>query len=265
MGAKLQVEAEAGLYEERIISRLTYERSKLAEKQLSTRYDIEQRRLGQTDSAVQAELSASEARLQRLRNVLALRQRQSDELSVRAGIAGVLQDVMVEAGQQVSVGVSLARVARTGSLLAELRIPETQAKDLLLGQPAVVDTRNGKVAGKVTRIDPAVQNGSVLVDVDFTEALPAGARPDLSVNGTIEIDRLEDVLHMGRPVYAQAEGFASLFRLTGEGQTAQRVQVKLGRGSVNAIEVLEGLQPGDRIILSDMSQWDDYDRIKLNR
>ncbi len=263
LGAALQVKAEAELFEKRIISELDHERSKLAERQLATRFDIERRRLKQTEAAVKAELAAGESRLQRLRNIVALRDRQASDLMVRAGIAGVLQEVAVEAGQQVASGATLARVAKTGSLMAELRIPEIQAKDLLLGQPAVVDTRNGTVKGEVSRIDPAVQNGSVVVDIDFVEPLPAGARPDLSVNGTIEIDRLDDVLYMGRPVYAQAAGYASLFRLEDGEASAVRVQVRLGRGSVNAIEVLDGLAPGDRIILSDMSQWDTFDRIKL--
>lgn len=264
LGAKLQVEAEADLFKENIISKLDYERSKLAEEQLGTRFDIEQRRVAQAEESVRAELAASEARLERLRNILALRQSQADALTVRAGIEGVLQEVLPEPGQRVSTGATLARVARTDSLLAELRIPEVQAKDLLLGQVAEIDTRNGKAKGTVVRIDPSVVNGAVTVDVDFVDALPNGARPDLSVSGTIEIDRLDDVVYMGRPVFGQADSYTSIFRVAPDGATASRVQVKLGRGSVNTIEVLEGLNPGEEVILSDMSQWDNSDRIKLN-
>jgi HlyD family secretion protein len=264
LGAKLQVEAESDLFEKNIVSRLDYERSKLAEEQLATRFDIEKRRVAQVENSIDAELAASQARLERLRNVLSLREEQTNALTVRAGIEGVLQEVLPEAGQRVTTGTTLARVARTDSLLAELRIPEVQAKDLVLNQPAVIDTRNGTASGRVVRIDPAVVSGSVTVDIEFTEGLPDGARPDLSVSGTIEIDRLDDVVFVGRPVTGQAEGYASLFRVGADGSDATRVQVKFGRGSVNEIEVVEGLAPGDQVILSDMSQWERADRIKLN-
>ncbi|NNK99498.1 MAG: HlyD family efflux transporter periplasmic adaptor subunit [Xanthomonadales bacterium] len=264
LGAKLQVQAEAELFEQDIISRLDYERSKLAEEQLGTRYEIEQRRIAQVDESIDAELAASEARLQRLRNVLELRVTQAEALTVKAGIEGILQDVVPEPGQRVTTGTTLARVARTDVLLAELRIPEVQAKDLLLGQKAEIDTRNGKAQGHVTRIDPSVVNGAVIVDIEFVDGLPDGARPDLSISGTIEIDRVEDVVFMGRPASGQAESFTSIFRLNSDGDTASRVQVRLGRGSVSTIEVLEGLVPGDQVILSDMSKWDKSDRIKLN-
>ncbi|MDJ0653163.1 MAG: efflux RND transporter periplasmic adaptor subunit [Xanthomonadales bacterium] len=264
LGAKLQVEAEADLFQRSIISRLDYERSKLAEEQLEVRFDIEKRRVAQAENSIEAELNASEARLQRLRNVLALRQSQWEALTVRAGIEGVLQEVLPEPGQRITTGATLARVARTDSLLAELRIPEVQAKDLVLGQPAEIDTRNGKARGRVVRIDPSVMNGSVTVDVDFVDGLPEGARPDLSVSGTIEIDRLDDVIYVGRPVVGQADSFVSLFRLDESGTEASRVQVRLGRGSVNTIEVIEGLAPGDQVILSDMSQWDSADRLKID-
>ncbi len=264
LGAKLQVEAEADLFQRSIISRLDYERSKLAEEQLEVRFDIEKRRVAQAENSIEAELNASEARLQRLRNVLALRQSQWEALTVRAGIEGVLQEVLPEPGQRITTGATLARVARTDSLLAVLRIPEVQAQDLVLGQPAEIDTRNGKARGRVVRIDPSVMNGSVTVDVDFVDGLPEGARPDLSVSGTIEIDRLDDVIYVGRPVVGQADSFVSLFRLDESGTEASRVQVRLGRGSVNTIEVIEGLAPGDQVILSDMSQWDSADRLKID-
>ncbi|MBT8055256.1 MAG: HlyD family efflux transporter periplasmic adaptor subunit [Xanthomonadales bacterium] len=264
LGAKLQVQAEVDLFKQNIISRLDYERSKLAEEQLGTRYDIEQRRVVQVEESIEAELAASEARLERLRNILVLREAQSGALTVRAGIEGILQEVLPEPGQRVATGATLARVARIDSLLAELRIPEVQAKDLLLSQEAEIDTRNGKARGRVVRIDPSVVNGAVIVDVEFIDGLPDGARPDLSVSGTIEIDRIEDTVFMGRPVFGQAESFTSIFRLNEEGNSATRVQVKLGLGSVNTIEVLEGLAPGEQVILSDMSKWDKSDRIKLN-
>ncbi len=264
LGTKLQVEAEADLYEKNIVSKLDYERTKLAAEQLATRFDIEKRRVAQSERSIDAELAASEARLERLRNVLALRQEQTEALTVRAGIDGVLQEVLPEPGQRVAIGTTLARVARTDSLIAELRIPEVQAKNLVLNQPAEIDTRNGKAPGRVVRIDPAVVSGSVTVDVEFIGDLPEGARPDLSVSGTIEIDRLDDVVYVGRPVEGQAEGYVSLFRLSPDGSDATRVQVRLGRGSVNDIEVVEGLEPGDQVILSDMSQWESADRIKLN-
>ncbi|MBT8074792.1 MAG: HlyD family efflux transporter periplasmic adaptor subunit, partial [Gammaproteobacteria bacterium] len=196
--------------------------------------------------------------------VLELRVTQAKALTVKAGIEGILQDVVPEPGQRVTTGTTLARVARTDALLAELRIPEVQAKDLLLRQKAEIDTRNGKAQGHVTRIDPSVVNGAVIVDIEFVDGLPDGARPDLSISGTIEIDRVEDVVFMGRPASGQAESFTSIFRLNSDGDTASRVQVRLGRGSVSTIEVLEGLVPGDQVILSDMSKWDKSDRIKLN-
>jgi len=199
-----------------------------------------------------------------LQNTLALRQRQADSLAVRAGIAGVLQQVPVEEGQQVAAGVNLARVARPDVLMAELRIPETQAKDVAMGQRVAVDTRNGVVEGRVIRIDPAVQAGTVQVDVDLVGALPDGARPDLSVDGTIEIERLADVVYVGRPAFGQPGSTVGLFRLDPDSDVARRVPVKLGRASVSVIEIAQGLKPGDKVILSDTSAWDEYDRIRLD-
>jgi len=186
---------------------------------------------------------------------------------VRAGIAGVLQVVPVEVGQQVAVGANLARVAAPGRLKAELRIPETQAKDLEIGLKATIDTRNGEVEGRVARVDPASQNGTVLVDVSFTGPLPRGARPDLSVDGTIELERLDNVLYVGRPAFGQENSTVSLFKLLGPAEkadAAERVQVKFGRSSVNTIEIVSGLREGDRVILSDMSAWDGRDRLRIH-
>lgn len=182
---------------------------------------------------------------------------------MRAGLAGVLQQLPVEVGQRVTPGTTLARVARPEPLKAELKIAETQARDVLLGQPAKIDTRNGVVEGKVLRIDPAVQNGTVTVDVQLLGTLPKGARPDLSVDGTIELEHLSDVLFVGRPAFGQPESTVTLFRVGADGDDAARVQVKLGRGSVHLIEVQSGLAEGDRVILSDMSTWDAFDRVRL--
>jgi HlyD family secretion protein len=185
-------------------------------------------------------------------------------LRVRAGISGTLQLVPVEVGQQVTPGSNLARVAQPERLKAVIRIAETQAKDVEIGQVASVDTRNGIVPGKVARVDPAAQNGTVTVDVALTDALPKGARPDLTVDGTIELERLDDVLYVGRPAQGQPDSLVGLFRLSEGTSEASRVKVRLGRASVNTIEVVEGLQQGDQVILSDTSAWDAFDRIRLN-
>jgi HlyD family secretion protein len=182
---------------------------------------------------------------------------------VRAGIIGVLQLVPVEVGQRVTPGGNLARVADPKRLKAEIKIAETQAKDVAIGQKAAIDTRNGVVKGHISRIDPSVLNGTVTVDVAIEDALPQGARPDLSVDGTIELENLKDVLYVGRPVRGQSDSTIGLFKLADDGSEAVRVNVKLGRSSVNAIEILQGLKAGDKVILSDMSAWDAVDRIRL--
>ncbi|MDT8448538.1 MAG: HlyD family efflux transporter periplasmic adaptor subunit [Wenzhouxiangellaceae bacterium] len=190
------------------------------------------------------------------------RQQQVDGLAIRAGMSGVLQEIAVEPGQQVQVGANVARVAQPDALIAELRIAETQAREIRLDQAVRVDTRNGIVPGHVMRIDPAVQNGTVQVDVELTGELPAGARPDLSVDGTIELERLADVLHVGRPASGQPDGRVSLYRLIDE-RVAERVIVELGRASVGRIEIRSGLAEGDRVILSDMSRWSEHERVAL--
>jgi len=182
---------------------------------------------------------------------------------VRAGIDGVLQLLPVDVGQHVTPGTNLARVADPRKLKAEIKIAETQAKDATIGQKATIDTRNGVVSGHVSRIDPSVQNGTVTVDVAIDQALPPGARPDLSVDGTIEIENLKDVLYVGRPVHGQTGSTVGIFKLEPDGSDASRVNVKLGRSSVNTIEIVEGLKVGDKVILSDMSAWDNFDRIRL--
>lgn len=262
--ARLQTEAEADLSQKGIIPKIQYRRSQLTSDRLKVRVDIEKERIAKFAQTMSSQLAAQRARTEQLRSAADLRTRQLEGLKVRAGIAGVLQQVPVEEGQQVAAGTNLARVARPDVLMAELRIPETQVKDVTIGQTVSVDTRNGLVPGKVIRIDPAVLNGTVLVDVDLEGPLPPGARPDLSVDGTIQIERLDDVLYVGRPAYGQPESEVRLFKLDPESGIAQRVPVRLGRASVNLIEIQQGLQPGDQIILSDTSQWDEHDRLRIN-
>lgn len=262
-GARLQAAAEEELLKDGIIPKIQYQRSSLQAEQLGVRLDIEKQRSDQLKKSTDAQLRAAHARTEQLENMLALRQQQLDGLTVTAGINGVLQELPVEEGQRVNPGQTIARVAQPQTLMAELRIAETQAKDVQLGQSVQVDTRNGIVPGKVVRIDPRVSNGTVQVDVDLTGELPDGARPDLTVDGTILIERLEDVLYVGRPAYGQPDSTVSLFKLDPARDTAVRVPVQLGRSSVNTIEVRKGLQAGDTVILSDTSAWDDYDRIRL--
>jgi HlyD family secretion protein len=262
--ARLQAEAEAELTAKGIISTLQFRRTELTANQLTLRVGIEKERLSKFERTIGAQLAADRARMDQLAHTAEQRQRLVDGLSLRAGIAGVLQQVPVQVGQQVQAGVNLARVARPGELMAELRIPETQVKDVVVGQAVRVDTRNGVVPGRVTRIDPAVLNGTVLVDVEMDGALPPGARPDLSIDGTIEIERLDDVMYVGRPAYGQPNSDVRLFRVDPDTGIAHRIPVRLGRASVSLIEVQQGLQPGDMIILSDTSQWDEFDRLRLN-
>ncbi|MBC6942806.1 MAG: HlyD family efflux transporter periplasmic adaptor subunit [Xanthomonadales bacterium] len=260
--SRIQAEAEKPLAEKGIIPGVQYRKTLITLEQLKGRVSIEQQRVEEYQRNIAAQIAAEQARLDQLIATRELRQRQADALHVRAGIAGILQQVPVEEGQQVAAGANLARVARPDELMAELRIAETQAKDITLGQAVRVDTRNGIVDGKVVRVDPAVQNGSVQVDVAFDGALPPGARPDLSVDGTIEIERLPDVLYVGRPAFGQAGSDARLFRVDADG-IATRVPVRLGKSSVNQIQVVQGLQAGDRVILSDTSAWDGHDRLRL--
>jgi HlyD family secretion protein len=262
--AMLQAEADEKLLAEKLIGDLILKRSKVRAEELATRNQLEQQRLQIATESVEAQLQAKRATVEQFQALYDLRRSQKQALTVRAGIDGVLQELAVEVGQEVTPGANLARVAQPDKLKAQLRIAETQAKDIEVGQKAVVDTRNGLIDGEVMRIDPAVQEGTVTVDVALVGALPKGARPDLSVDGTIELERLADVLYVGRPAYGQAESTVGLFKLLEDGETAVRAQVKLGRSSVNTIEVLQGLSEGDEVILSDTSAWDAYDRIRLN-
>lgn len=262
-GARLQVEAEAQLLEKNILPRIQYQRSVLNANQLEERLDIEQQRIEQFQNSVDAQVRAARARIEQLETMANFRAHQLEALNVTAGIRGVLQELTVESGQRLAAGDNIARVARPDTLLAELRIPETQAKDVQLGQDVDVDTRNGVIPGRVMRIDPRVANGTVQVDVTLTGDLPPGARPDLSVDGTIQIERLDEVLYVGRPAFGTPESTVHLFRIDPSDGTAIRVPVELGRSSVNVIEVRQGLTEGDEIILSDTAAWDDHDRIRL--
>jgi len=261
--AKVKSAADAKAMAKNLIPRVQYEQEQIALDQLRHRAEIEQQRVQTFDAGIKAQLAAVQAELQLQRSNLTLRQRQSDALDVRAGIAGVLQQMAVQEGQQVAAGTDLARVARGDVLIARLRVPEVQAKDVALGMSAQVNTYNGMIDGDVTRIDPAVVDGSVQVDVTPTGALPDGARPDLSVDGRIRIKKLDQVLSLGRPAQVEANNEVGLFRLDASGDIATRVKVRVGATSVDRVQLLHGLQPGDRVILSDTSQWDKYDRIRV--
>ncbi|MEM6455189.1 MAG: HlyD family efflux transporter periplasmic adaptor subunit [Acidobacteriota bacterium] len=262
-GAILKAEADRELSSFGLISNIELQRSELDAKQWTERNQIEHERLANLEASVQAQRDAKEASVEQKRAIFALRRSQLAGLDVQAGIDGVLQEVPVEIGQRVSPGDTLARVARPDKLKAELKIAETLARDVALDQSVAIDTRNGIVAGRVAQIAPAVQEGTVTVEVEITEALPRGARPDLSIEGTVEIERLDDVLHIRRPVYAQANSRASLF-VVGDDGAARRTAVSLGRASVDTVEIVSGLDAGAEVILSDTSAWDDVDRIRLN-
>lgn len=265
--ARLDADADAELAKDGLVDRLSAKRSKTKAEQLAIRSEIEERRLKILEESTRAQMEAAQAEVKRVRAVLDLRKQQVAHLKVRAGVDGVLQRLgeleMLRAGQQIFAGANLARIANPARLKAEIKIVETQAKDIQIGQKADVDTRNGIIAGRVLRIDPAVQNGTVTVDVSLEGALPKGARPDLSVEGTIELERLENVMYVGRPAYGQAEGTVGIFKLTNGGTGARRVPVKLGRASVSLVEVVAGLDVGDEVILSDMSQWDAHERLTI--
>ncbi len=261
--ALLQAEADEKLREEGLIGDLIVQLSSVRAKELAIRHELEQKRLEIASESVEAQLAARRARVEQFRALAELRHEQVRALKVRAGIDGVLQQVPVEEGQQVTPGTILAKVARPDKLKAELRIAETQAKDIEVGLKATIDTRNGLIEGEVIRVDPAVQEGTVQVDVALIGPLPKGARPDLSVDGTVELERLEDILYVGRPAYGQAESTIGLFRILEDGKTAVRVRVQLGRSSVSTIEIVQGLNENDQVILSDTSAWDSYDRIRL--
>ena len=260
--AALQAEVNKQLASKQLVSALTLQQSQLDEKLLASRYDIAKKQLVKGIESMQARLAAEQSTVDQFRALMRLKERQVEELHVRAGLAGVLQIVPVEIGQQVAPGTNLARVANPSRLKAELKIAETQARDIQIGQLVSIDTRNGLVEGRVVRIDPSVQNGTVTVDVTLAGALPRGSRPDLTVDGTIELERLNDVLFVGRPALGQEQSSVGVFKLDPDG-TASRTQVKIGRMSVDKVELVSGLNQGDQVVLSDMSAWDAYDRVRL--
>jgi HlyD family secretion protein len=261
--ARLQAEVNEELAKQQLISELVRKQSQVRAEELKTRNEIEEKRLSTARESIEARIRVQQAAVDQARAVLALYESRLQALKVRPGFSGVLQSVPVEVGARVTPGTNLARVADPGRLKAELRIAETQAKDIEIGQPAQIDTRSAIIPGRVSRKDPAATNGTVTVDVALTGALPRGAVPDMSVDGTIELERLENVLYVGRPAFGQEQSTVGLFKCNTEAGEAERVQVKLGRSSVNTIEILEGLSVNDAVVLSDMSAWDAFDRVRV--
>jgi len=261
---KLQADSDDLLHKDGLVSKNVRDLSANRAAESTTRFELEKQRLANFAGSTKAQLAARQAQVDQRQAFTDLKKAQLDKLRVRAGFAGVLQALPVEVGQQMAPGSNLARVSDPTRLKAEVRIAETQARDITIGLIASVDTRNGVIPGRVSRIDPAATQGTVLVDITLEGALPQGARPDLSVDGTVEIERLTNVLYVGRPVQGQPNSTIGIFKMEADGVHAARVQVKLGRSSVNTIEIVEGLKEGDTVILSDMSQYDTVDRIRLN-
>ena len=261
--AKLQLDTDEVLGKQGLVPDLVLKISRMRLVDIGNRLKVEQQRLAVNAKSVQAQLNAQESRIAQLRALSTLRRDLAAGLKVRAGTSGVLQEVAVQVGQQLTPGTNIARVADPNSLKAELKIAETQIKDVRVGQPVAVDTRNGIIQGQVMRIDPAAREGTFIVDVALTGPIPASARPDLSVDGTVELERLENVLYVGRPAFGQGQQTVKLFRLSPDGQEALHTPVTLGRSSVSTIEIVEGLKEGDQVILSDTSSLDSYDRIRV--
>jgi len=261
--AKLEFEANQELSKDGLIADLLLKKSEFTARELASKNEMEKKKVESNSKSAEARIAAQQARVDQLRVIYELRLKQLNDLNVRAGAAGVVQQVPVEAGQHVAPGTILAKVAEPGRLKAELQIAETQVKDVAIGEIASIDTRNGIIPGHVIRIDPAAVNGTVKVDVQLEGDYPKGVRPDLSVDGTIDLERLTNVVYVGRPAYGQPDSTVGMFKLAPTGE-ASRIQVKLGRSSVNQIEIVEGLREGEQVILSDMSAWDAYDRVRLN-
>jgi HlyD family secretion protein len=261
--AKLELDTNEELGKQGLVADLTLKMARVQVKDLLNRLSVEKQRLAISGKSTAAQLNAQRSRMDQLRAFARLKHDQVESLKVRAGSAGVLQQVTVQVGQQVTPGFDIARVADPASLKAELKIAETQIKDVKLGQPVEVDTRNGMIQGRVSRIDPAAREGTFTVDAALTGPLPSSARPDLSVDGTIELERLDNILYVGRPAFGQGQSTVSMFRVTPDGQDAARTPVVLGRSSVNTIEIIDGLREGDQVILSDTSAWDNYNHIRL--
>jgi HlyD family secretion protein len=262
--AQRQAQTDKSLYSLGVISGLAYNGSQGKADEMNTREKLSEQTVSINEKAIESQLAVQQAKVAQAQAIYQLKKQQLDALKVRAGIAGALTDLPLAVGQHVAVGTMLAQVVQPNQLKAQLKIAETQARDIQIGQPASIDTHNGLADGKVSRIDPAVQNGTVTVDVELVGTLPQGVRPDLSVDGTIDLERFRDILYVGRPAFGNENSTISLFKLDPEGKGAIRVPVKVGSVSVNAIQVLEGLHEGDTVILSDMSRWDTTDRIRLD-
>ena len=260
--AKMERQTNDQLAKNGLVADLVYKTSKVKEAELANRNEIEQKRLNFSRDSIEPQLASKQAAVDQAKQLAKLKLDQVEALHVRAGMSGVLQQLPVEIGQRVKVADNLARVADPTKLKAQVKIAETQAKDIQINQQAVIDTRNGVAKGHVMRVDPAVEQGTVTVDVAFDEPLPSGARPDLSVDGTIELERLNEVIYVGRPAFGQENNTVGIFKLV-SGSEAVRTAVKLGKSSVNTIEILDGLQPGDQVILSDTSAWETRERIRL--
>jgi len=263
--AKREADQNRELKKIGVVSDSVLKASLSKEKELATRLKIEQDRIAESSKAIETQLAVQQTTIDQKKALAQLKHRQKDALKVRAGIAGVLQEVPVQVGQRLTQGTILAKVVQPEHLQAELKIPETQAKDIITGQKAEIDTHNGVVEGTVTRIDPAVQAGTVTVDVKLDGPPPKGARPDLSVDGTITLEKLDNVLYVGRPAFGQEKSSVGMFKMDPDGKTATRVKVDLGRSSVNFIEIVGGLKEGDQVILSDMSRFDTQNQIKIDK
>jgi HlyD family secretion protein len=261
--AKLQLDTDEVLAKQGLVADLLLRISRVHVQDLANRLRVEQQRLAVTGKSNKAQMNAQDSRVQQLRALAKLKRDQVEALKVRAGTNGVLQQVSVQEGQQVTPGVNIARIADPASLKAELKVAETQINDVKEGQSAVVDTRNGLIQGRVSRIDPAAREGTFTVDITFTESLPSSARPDLSVDGKIELERLRNVLFVDRPAFGQSQQTVGMFKVSPDGQEATRTQVKLGRTSVSTVEILNGLREGDQVIISDTSSMDNYTQIRL--
>ncbi len=262
--AKRQADTDKELYQLGVISGLAYKASSGHAEELSTRHELENQRLTINKESIASQLQVQQSKVEQMRVLAELKQKQLDALKVRAGIEGVLVELPLQVGQRVTPGTMLAKVVQPDHLMAALKISETQARDVQIGEAASIDTHNGTIAGTVMRVDPAVQNGTITVDVKLNGALPKGARPDLSVDGTIDLEKLDNILYVGTPAFAQENSTVSLFKVAADGKTAVRVPVKLGRASVNTVQVLEGLKEGETVVLSDMSRWEKADRIQID-
>jgi len=262
--ARMESETNEQLKKNGLVAELQYKTAQVKAAELANRDAIEQKRLNFARDSIEPQLASKQAEVDQVKAAAQLKLDQVEALHVKAGMNGVLQQMPVDVGQRVKIGDNLARVADPTKLKAEIKIAETQAKDIQIGEKATIDTRNGVVTGHVTRVDPAVEQGTVKVDAQIDGELPRGARPDLTIDGTIELERLDDVIYVGRPAFGQENNTVSIFKLVSGSSEAVRTPVKLGRSSVNSIEIVNGLQPGDQVILSDTSTWDAHERIRLN-